>query len=147
MHDQNNNSYDFKHFRKQLSKAFKAPGSVPPELDRKILDAATAHFARQRRRGTFWRWTARAACAAVILFVIGLYTANLVTGFRSAAMPVVSSTARAGNRVTILDALALAKNIQAGRAGSDMDMNHDGVLDQKDVDMIAMAAVKLSPER
>ena len=50
--------------------------------------------------------------------------------------------------VDIVDALKLARRIRAGRTDrAHDDINHDGSVDQHDVDAIAMAAVKLPEAR
>jgi len=136
---------------------FKPYVSVPPEIDRAIMDRAHQHLVRRQsaRDGRrLLRWAASiAAAAAVIIFVFSL---NL----RQKSVPTTTSpfTAEAqvvdidGNgRVDILDAFRLARYVEsADRAEQSLslqrqgwDINGDGLINRDDVDLVAFAAVRL----
>jgi len=128
------------------------PGpAVPAEIDRAILADARAGFARRRR---FWLSTravgAAAAGAAAAVIVIAVY----LDRHHGAPSPVASTRnvrplpgdIDGNGRVDILDALLLAKRIEAsspGPASADGDVNGDGVVDRRDVDAIAARAVSV----
>ncbi len=108
---------------------FKPQFSVPPELDRAIIDKANRRLVQRHWRHrifhhiSIWRI---AAAAAVIIFAFSL---NL--------------TQKPG-RVDILDAFKLARHIEsANRTDKKWDINEDGVVNGKDVDLVASAAVSL----
>jgi hypothetical protein len=109
---------------------------VPARLDDAILNRARARLAgaaRSRGRRSL-RWWAGAATAAACL--------ALAAWFSSYHSPVPLDRIDPNHRVNIVDALKLAHQIEAGRG---RDVNGDGVIDQRDVDTIAMAAVELNP--
>ena len=126
---------------------------VPPELDRAILADARAGYARRRR---FWV-AARAvgvagAAAAAAVVVLMLYLDR-----RDAARtPVVVTRAGAiagdvdgSGRVDMVDALVLARKLEAGKGVSAPveDMNGDGILSQGDVLDVAEKAVAIDAAR
>ena len=135
-----------------LDALFKPQLSVPPEVDRAILDRAGRHFAGRkftpvgRRR---FRWVSLwkvAATAAVVVFAFSLNLTN-----KSRQTIHYSGLAKAGavdfdrnGRVDILDAFKLARQIElASNAGTNLDINGDGLVNRGDVDTVALAAVRL----
>jgi hypothetical protein len=134
-----------KPLRDDLSSLYRADVRVSAELDRLTTSRARAHFAKPGR-SRWIRWAAGAAgVAAVVLISIVL--------LRDPGQPQVASTALVGdaNRdgiVDIRDALVLARKIEAGPVDvtSREDLNNDRAIDRKDVDAIAMLAVRLGPE-
>ena len=126
--------------------------SVPPEIDRAVLDGASRHFTgrnfgKTRRR---FRWVALwkvAAAAAVVIFAFSL---NLTDKPGPAVHD--SAVAETGpadfdrnGRVDILDAFKLARRIEtAGSSAADLDINGDGMTNHDDVDAVALAAVSLN---
>jgi hypothetical protein len=108
---------------------------VPSRMDDAILNRARATLAgaaaRSRGRRSL-RWWAGAATAAACL--------ALAARFTFYHSPVPSEQVDPNHRVNIVDALKLAHQIEAGKG---RDVNGDGVIDQRDVDTIAMAAVEL----
>ena len=139
-------------FSADLNALFSPQLSVPPEVDRAILDRAGRHFAGARfspaaRRG--FRWVALwkiAAAAAVVIFAFSLdLTENPAPTLRRAVV------AKAGvvdfdknGRVDILDAFKLARRIElVGDAETDLDINGDGLVNRDDIDKVAFAAVSL----
>jgi hypothetical protein len=140
-------------------------GDVPHRLDAAILAAATAHFVRQRRRTLILRLTPIAAAAAAV-FVLAVVWPALTRSHSNpgqsaesdalvsaptaspdvtpnGAVAEASEPAHAG-RITILNAFALARHLKAGDPlQPEWDANRDGVVDRRDVDTLAMAAVRL----
>jgi hypothetical protein len=110
------------------------PLFIPPTVDEAILRAAAQHL--DQKAGPRFRWVrflsfATAAAAAVIL----------VLALPLMRHPVVQIDTR---RVDILDAFALARQLRDGaHPGVEMDLNHDGVVDTKDVTALAERAVSL----
>ena len=139
-------------FSADLEQLFKPEVSVPPEVDRAILDQAAQHFAGRDfaagRRKPF-RWVSLwkfAAAAAVVIFAFSL---NLTHKPKPTVHRAVVAKADvvdfdSNGRVDILDAFKLARRIElAGATGADLDINGDGLVDRGDVDTVALAAVSL----
>jgi hypothetical protein len=142
-----------------LQALFKPPGPVPQQVDKAILDQASACL-RERKHGTRrrliipLRWSAAAAAAAVIVLGAVLYPTVIRNNPQSAIRnpPSIGSALAEGRadfdnngRVDILDAFRLARHIESrGPADMKWDLNGDGLLDRKDVDAVAFAAVRLN---
>ncbi|MHC4157234.1 MAG: dockerin type I domain-containing protein [Planctomycetota bacterium] len=137
-----------------LKALFEPHGSVPPEVDRAIMDHANKRFVRRGRRQAV-RWASSvAAAAAVIILVFVLNPSHKRTSRQMpdryearkaslAAADMGPDIDRSG-RVDILDAFKLARQIKAGLQPSEKwDMNGDGQVNRKDVDLVAFAAVRL----
>lgn len=136
-----------------LKVLFAPQGAVPPEMDRAIMDRASKHFVGRRRVPVRWVASA-AAAAAVIILVFTLNTSDKRTSTQMAerfevrkmslaAAEMAPDIDRSG-RVDILDAFKLARQIKAGEQPSKKwDMNGDGLVNRKDVDFVAFAAVRL----
>jgi hypothetical protein len=136
-----------------LQALFKPELSVPPEVDRAILDRASKHFtgrqfAQTRRR---FRWVALwkvAAAAAVVIFAfsLDLHDKPERTDHYSVNVKADAYDFDRDGQVNILDAFKLAKQIeQDGSAEANLDINGDGLVNSDDVDKIAFAAVSLNP--
>lgn len=131
-----------------LSALFKSDASVPPEVDRAVMDRAYRQLVRRHWRHRLLRWAApAAAAAAVIIFVFLL---ELPKTKRSALTVTRSDLVAAqadidlNGRVDILDAFKLARRIEsAGRLEMKWDINGDGKVNRSDVDYVALAAVRL----
>jgi len=133
-----------------LNALFQPRVGVPPEVDRAVMDRAHKHFAGIKPgKGRFlrihWAWRI-AAAAAVIIFAFSL---NLTKQTGPATDRFSLSKAQAvdidrNGRVDILDAFKLAKKIEsAGNTQTKWDINGDGLIDRSDVDVVALAAVRL----
>ena len=112
---------------------------VPAAVDRAILEEARYGFGRRRRFRLATRWAGAAAAVAAAVVVVVL---NLRPD-RPAA--VLAGDVDRSGRVDMLDALALARKVEArtGTAPAWEDVNGDGALDRADVDRVAAIAVKL----
>ena len=120
---------------------------VPRTADEAVLRAARDHLAPARQREptafTYWyRWLAFAT-AFVLLFAL----AYRFTREGSLTNPLPVHAQEDVNRdglVDILDAFQLARQLQAGAQPEPrLDVNGDGILDLRDVEVIAVRAVKL----
>ncbi len=151
-----------------LNTIFKPQFSVPPELDRAIMDKAHQHFIPKHWRHRVFRhislWRI-AAAAAVIIFAFSL---NLTEKPGPSTSRTVLVKAQAvdidrNGRVDILDAFKLARHIEsADRTKTHLspvsstgqalqkqgwDINGDGLVDRNDIDSVAFAAVSLSLQK
>ena len=133
--------------REDIKGLYQSSSTVPPEMDRAILDRAQRHLARTKQRRIRWisPWKI-AAAAAVIIFAFSL-SLNKLSGPapEHAHQAVVQPNDIDHNgRVDIIDAFTLARQIeQANPIKSEWDMNGDGRVDRSDVDTVALAAVRL----
>jgi hypothetical protein len=130
--------------RDDLATLFDRTPAVPRAVDDAILNRARAHLltraARSRRRRP---WVGAAAVAAAACVAIVLWTSAIVQ--RRARAAALAGDVDRNGRVDIVDAMLLARAVESNqppRRASE-DVNHDGVVDRRDVDAIAMAAVKL----
>ena len=166
-------------FSEDLNTLFKPHLSVPPEVDRAVLDQVHRHLSRRYRPRRAFRWAAStAAAAAVIIFAFILNiareptaemareaaqdTAKKYTSYtaRKPAPALVSSVIAEAQididqngRVDILDAFKLARHVESestDRTETNLslrkqgwDINGDGLVNRKDVDLVASAAVRL----
>jgi hypothetical protein len=126
--------------REGFSSLYGTGPAVPPEINRAILSGARArHVGKNRNRLTL-RWVAGVAAAAAMLTVAVRY-------WPVSSRPVVAQVAEDINgdgRVDILDAYLLARRVQNHENILPIwDFNHDGAIDKRDVDVIAVAAVSL----
>lgn len=135
-------------FKKDLGNLFKPGDSVPPEIDRAILDKATIRiFGRKKRYRIIRRIGTVAATAAVIIlaFSLDLSKKPKTQAPATSLAQTVSFDIDQSGRVDILDAFKLARNIESNQTGIErgLDMNNDGTIDRKDIDTVALAAVAL----
>ena len=151
-----------------LNTLFKPQFSVPPELDRAIMDQANRRLIQRHWRHrifhhiSLWRI---AAAAAVIIFAFSL---NLTQEPGPSTSRTVLVKAQAididrNGRVDILDAFKLARHIEsADRTKRNLspvsstgqalrkqgwDINGDGLVDRNDVDLVALSAVRLDKNK
>ena len=123
--------------------------TVPQSVDDAVMAAARTALARRRRGGhPAFRWGAWTAAAAGLALAVWVGSVLLPQQHASREMASMSAPAVAGDldrsgRVTILDAFALARQIESGQSPFSGDINSDGLIDRADVDAIAMLAVRL----
>ena len=129
---------------------FQPQVGVPPEVDRAVMDGIHKHFAplqsgTGRRLRIHWVWRIAAAAAVIILaFSLDLSKQGGPTTDRFSASETQVVDIDRNGRVDILDAFKLAKQIEsAGPAATEWDINDDGLIDRSDVDVVALAAVRL----
>ena len=128
-----------------LASLYAPPARVPARVDDAILNRAHAQMLRSRRRTRTLRWMgAAAAVAALAACVVLAVHFTLPSSSAPQAGAPVAMQVQPQNRVTILDALKLAREI---RNGSGRDVNGDGQVDQRDVDALASAAVQLDAQQ
>jgi len=128
-----------------MRQLYRADIQPSPAVDQAILNRARAHIAGRKR--TLLLLRVAGAAAAVVLVTAALLP-SLHSARRSARSPVArqvqASDINADGAVDIRDALALQRAIDAGRAAATHgDITGDGVIDKRDVDAIAMSAVRL----
>ena len=115
---------------------------VPPAIDRTILKAAErqfSHSGRGRARRVWW-WT-RLTTASALVVAFALVTSQWQ---RVAKGRFAREDVNHDGQIDILDAFALARQVKQGSASDKrLDVNGDGVVDEKDVATIAAHAVKL----
>jgi hypothetical protein len=116
-----------------LAALYGAPVKVPAKMDAAILNRAAAKLSGARRLRPL-RWAVGAASAAAVFFVVARVALHA---------PALPDDIDGNRRVDIVDALRLSHQINAG--GNGRDVNGDGAVDQRDVDAIAMAAVRIDP--
>lgn len=119
--------------RADLASLYRSPIAVPSRLDDAIRNRAHAKLAGTNRWNAraALRWAGAAVAAAACLALVGR------TIFQT---PLAPNDIDGNRRVDIVDALRLAHQLQSG---SGRDINHDGVVDSRDVDSIAMGVVTL----
>jgi len=130
-----------------------APLPIPPERERDVIElareraAAIRQAARPRRalRRLAWAGPLAAAAALVLVLLLPERRPPETTLAREAAAPANPADLNRDGRVDILDALAVALAIEAGRDDAAYDANRDGRVDRGDVDRIAAAAVAIGP--
>ena len=122
--------------RKALLGYSKAVVFVPPSIDAKVLEQAKAHFGD--RKGRIHRLPLPAWAAAAAVMVGLLIWSSPFTRHHPDVADIDGNGA-----VEIFDAFALARKIEQGAAAKQADINHDGVIDSKDVAIIAQQAVRL----
>src|SRR5258706_1066057 len=131
--------FDFPKLGDALRDGYTHRADIPGSLDHAIAAAARERFERRRRLRLMARWGGglAAGLAAVIVIVISLNRSP-------ASKSIVKGDVNGDSRFNMIDALALAKHIAAKeKLERAWDVNGDGAIDQKDVDVIASAAVSL----
>jgi hypothetical protein len=116
---------------------------IPPQVDHAILKAARERLAPRAkvRFGNFRHWMLWPALAAACVFVA--CAAWLLTSRPHYAAEDLNHD----GKVDILDAFALARQIKSpAHLSQSLDINGDGVVDERDVALIASHAVQLKKE-
>ena len=136
-------------FSADLNALFEPRLSIPPEIDRAVLDRANQQLSPKHwshhilQHVSIWRI---AAAAAVIIFAFSLNltqkpgpTTNQSLFVEARAVDIDGS-----GRVDILDAFKLARYVEStDGTEKEWDINGDGLVNSNDVDLIASAAVRL----
>jgi len=128
-----------------LKALFRPDISVPPEVDHAIMDRAYQQLIRRQKKRQIFRWSACAAAAAVVIFVLTLDITREPhpTTFHSGIIAAKTDIDQNGS-VNVLDAFQLARHIEStGHPNMKWDINGDGSVNRDDVDSVAFAAVRL----
>jgi len=138
-------------FARDLRALYRADVPISESFDAARLRDARVQFARRRSRSVLLRIGALVTAAAAVIVIVVHFAAPPASQQPTAinsVQPEVPALSLAEGRVDIVDALKLAKRIRAGDTNPPRDdVNHDGAINQLDVDAIAMAAVKLAEAR
>ncbi len=141
--------------RSALRDLHRPRAALPPGFDKAVLAAARGQWARQRRHRLIIRLvplTAAAAAIGLIVWLGGPWDGPAERGSTTpAAHSLVSRTPlkdiNGDGRVDVLDAFMLARQVETGQVtGLRWDFNDDQVVDRRDVDAVALAAVRLDRE-
>lgn len=133
-----------------LKALFEPQVGIPPEVDRAVMDRAYKHLAplqsrKARRPRIHWSWRIAAAAAVIIL----AFSLELTKQAGPETNSLIKSKTQAADidqngRVDILDAFKLARHIETnGPTEKAWDFNGDGLINRSDVDVVALAAVRL----
>ena len=130
-------------------KQFPAPCLfVPPTVDEQILRAARQHLQRQERPRSAlfakWRLALSLSGIAAMFLIAALVISLKLAGPRAGARFAREDLNRDG-RVDILDAFSLARTLKNRPTPYNpaLDINGDGVVDERDVTSLAARAVQL----
>jgi len=114
---------------------------VPAHIDHAILGRARTGYRGRRRMWVGTRWAAIALAAAAMVVIAIRLLGPVVEGNKSQLAKL--GDVNHDNQVNILDAFIVARHISRNeRLDKAWDVNGDGVVDQKDVDLIASMAVE-----
>ncbi len=123
------------------------PSFIPATLDEAVLRAAQQQLSRPEGRRVKWigwmPWLAATGAVILLLAVIPSFSKKpaSVAVYRTS---IAREDLNHDGRVDILDAFALARQLRSGtRPDPQLDLNGDGVVDERDVATLAAQAVKL----
>lgn len=140
-------------FSEDLGRLFAPDRPLPAYVDRAVAEAARRHFARPRRRLWKRHWAVPATAAAAILLGVCLWWFHAGSATRTEhdrrarALAVAQPAADIdrNGKIDILDAFTLARHIESSQpADKAWDFNGDGLIDHRDVDTVALVAVRLN---
>ena len=128
-----------------LKALFRPDMSVPPEVDRGIMDRAYQQLVRRHKNRRIFRFS---ACAAVAVVVFLVLTLDIIREPHPAALHsdivAVRTDIDQNGSVNVLDAFRLARHIEStDRPDMKWDINGDGFVNYDDVDSVAFSAVRL----
>jgi hypothetical protein len=129
----------------ELKALYAPPRPVPSFLDASVLGKARRFLAQVRELRSVIRWPQGLAIAAAVALA-----ALVGSLFFSSKRPVAVAREdiNADGRVDVLDAFALARQLQRGAVlDRQFDFNGDGVVNQRDIDAVANQAVKVEKGR
>lgn len=128
-----------------LNRLFDPPTEIPQKVNSLIADQAWRRCETIRTHRRIRRWGQVGAVAALIVFLVWFRDVPRRSSLSSAVTAAGIEDVDRNGQVNILDAFALAREIDGGRSLSqNWDVNRDGMVDRADVDEIAAAAVSLS---
>ncbi len=116
---------------------------VPPYVDAAIFKAARQHLdkpVKPRRFRPWMLWPALTAACALILCAVRLFTTSGPSHYAREDL-------NHDGKVDILDSFALARELKSSKhLPAIYDVNGDGVVDERDVLLIATHAVQLNKD-
>jgi hypothetical protein len=134
--------------RADLRELYPARAKSSPAIDQAIQNHARVSLAR-RRRLRLWLNVGVSAAAILLISAVLLptmWTTDSGPGIQVARLirnnSQLSGDVTGDSIVDIRDALTLQRAIERGMKGG-VDPNHDGITDRRDVDAIAMMAVRI----
>jgi len=118
---------------------------VPPTVDEAILHPARRHLSRQQKPRLKWLLFVRWGFAvAALVFLLTIAPKLLRRTGSTVAPEFVREDLNHDGRVDVLDAFALARELKSkAHPSPQLDINGDGVVDEKDVETLAARAVSL----
>jgi hypothetical protein len=140
----------FRLFKAELARLNEPGIAVPMELDEAILSGAKSSFDSRRRKWMIiQRIGAGLAAAAVLAIAVHIFLPSPHSpGPLERPQLAQMADINHDGRVDILDAYVVARHIaRHDSLDKAWDINGDGVVDQKDVDLIATLAVHVSGEK
>ena len=136
-------------FSEDLNILLKPQFSIPPEIDRAVMDKVCQQFARKHwsqrilRHINIWR-IAAAAAVIILAFSLNLTQKPGPTTSQSLLVEARVVDIDENGRVDILDAFKLARYVEsAEHTEKKWDINGDGLINSNDVDLVASTAVRL----
>jgi hypothetical protein len=123
-----------------LARLYRVEVPPSPAVDQAILNRARAHLAGRKRTLLLRRV---AGAAAAIILVAAALIPMLSTDQGAVAAREAAGDINFDGAVDIRDAMALARRIDDKRTKPAYDYNRDQSIDRRDVDAIAMQAVRL----
>jgi hypothetical protein len=130
-----------------LRRAHERDVFIPRTVDDRIVRAAELHFQKPEPPRFDWLRVVKWGTAAAVIALLALVVSQFGRRPPAPADQKVAATRQDENhaaRVDILDAFALARQLQRGeKPGLRMDVNGDGVVDERDVAALAAKAVEL----
>ena len=124
---------------------------VPPYVDNAVLKAAHKHLAgskvSRRRLLRYLRLWPAIAVSAVVIICINLSLFKMTLSHHELEVGYAREDLNHDGKVDILDSFALARELKSNkRLPATYDVNGDGVVDQRDVLLIATHAVQLNKD-
>ena len=135
---------------RDLRRLAKVEMIVPNQIERDLLARAQRHLAPRNRLRIHLRRAAPLAAAAGLALTVGV-ALWATSGRRSSPVPPIDRATPiamdidGSGRVDILDAFVIARAIESGISlKSTWDVTADGVVDLRDADAVAAAAVSIT---
>lgn len=132
-------------FSADLKSIYGTRRGVPGQIDRAILNEGRKRLGKKHTRLRFARWAVSAGAAAAVIVFAFVHDFD-----KNGAMPALDTAVAfkedidRNGRVDILDAFVMARRLKsAGAVDLQWDINGDGVVDDKDVDVVAARAVRI----
>ncbi len=129
-----------------LERQFQSQISVPPDFDETALASARLTLVHRRWRRRTLRFAgagAALAAAAAVLIAIRVHPTPGPQTTTSHPQIALRNDLDGNGKIDILDAFQLARALERHDSTTTRDINGDGMIDQRDVDTLAQAAVSM----